>query len=224
MPDLNFQIQGAEQLPFAASPHVLFKVGIRDADPAGPTLLQSVLLRIQIRIEPTRRAHDPAAALRLRDLFGEPKRWGKTIRSMLWTHATLIVPAFTGETTVDLPLPCTFDFNVATTKYLYALGDGDVPLCFLFSGTMFYQAEQGLQASQISWEKEADFRLPVRVWKEMMALYYPKCAWLALHQDAFDHLYEYKIREGLPTWEQALEKLLATHETPLEAPSCEIRT
>ena len=30
-----------------------------------------------------------------------------------------------------------------------------------------------LQVAQIPWDREAAFRLPVRVWKEMMEQYYP---------------------------------------------------
>ncbi len=120
-----------------------------------------------------------------------------------------MVPPFSGSTVVDLPVPCSFDFNVAATKYFYALEDGEVPLCLLFSGTIFYTAEDGfLQVSQIPWEKEATFRLPVSVWKEMIELYYPNSTWLRLGRDAFDRLYHYKSEHGIPTWEQAVERLL----------------
>ena len=122
-------------------------------------------------------------------MFGPPDRWGKTMRSMLWTHAHAIVPAFTGGTTVDLAVPCSFDFNVAATKYFAALEEGEIPLCFLFSGTVFYQAEDGrLQVAPISLDKQADFRLPVAVWKQMMDHYYPHSAWLCLDRDVFDRL------------------------------------
>src|SRR5206468_2382419 len=110
----------------------------------------------------------------------------------------------------DLPVPCTFDFNVAAAKYFYALEDGEIPLCLLFSGTIFYAGDGGaLQVVQISWEKEVNYRLPVSVWKRMMDLYYPNTAWLCLRQDVFDRLYQYKSRRMLPTWEQALESLLS---------------
>jgi hypothetical protein len=128
---------------------------------------------------------------------------------MLWTHTSAVVTPFTGSTVVDLPVPCTFDFNVAATKYFHALEDGQVPLLLLFSGTVFHAAGDGaLQVAQIPWEKEAGFRLPVSVWKEMMDHYYPGSVWLCLHRDAFARLRDYKVRRGLPTWEQALESLL----------------
>ena len=142
----------------------------------------------------------------------------QTQRPMLWTHARVTVPAFAESIVVDLPVPCTFDFNVAATKYFYALEEGEVPLCLLFSGTVFYEAEEeGLQVGQIPWDKETNFRLPVRVWKEMMDHYYPNSAWLCLRKDVFDRLYRYKMRRGLPTWEQALESLLPAAEEQVKS-------
>ncbi len=143
------------------------------------------------------------------DLFGEPSRWGQTLRGLLWTHANLNIPRFTGSTLVDLPVPCTFDFNVGATKYFEALENGEVPLSLLFSGTIFHEGDDGaLTATPIPWDKEADFRLPVRVWREMMDHYYPNTAWLCLRRDVFDRINQLKMRRGIPTWEQALEYLL----------------
>jgi hypothetical protein len=120
-----------------------------------------------------------------------------------------MVPQFKESTVVDLPVPCTFDFNVAATKYFAALAEGDVPLNLMFSGTIFYEAvAEGLQVEQISWDRETKFRLPVQVWKEMMDVYYPNSAWLCLQRDVFEKLAQYKMDRGIPTWEQALERLL----------------
>jgi hypothetical protein len=211
VPDLNFAVDRAEPVLYSASPLLNFKLRIAAEDEATP--IPAVALRCQIRIEPTRRRYTPPSQERLLDLFGEPERWGQTLRAMLWTHTSLVVPQFTGSTRVDLPVPCTYDFNVAATKYFYALEDGEVPLCLLFSGTIFYVNDDGfLQVSQISWEKEANYRLPVQVWKEMMAHYYPNSAWLCLNQDVFDRLYQYKSHRGLPSWEQALTTLLDASE------------
>ena len=108
------------------------------------------------------------------------------MRTTLWTHASIIVTPFQGSTLVALPVPCTFDFNVAATKYFAGLEEGEVPLLLLFSGTVFYKAaDAGLQVAQISWEKEAKYRLPVSVWREMMDHYYPNTVFLALRRDLF---------------------------------------
>jgi uncharacterized protein DUF6084 len=215
MPDLDFAVVDAEILPFAAVPTMLFKLRIRNAT-AGEAI-QSILLRAQIRIEATRRHYDAGAEARLLELFGEPRQWGDTLRSLLWTHVTAHVPGFTGSIVAELPVVCTYDFEVAAAKYFHALEDGEVPLLFLFSGTGFYTSDKGtIRAGQIPWEKEASFRLPVSVWKEMMDRYFPNSAWLRVRKDVFDRLCSYKARQALPTWEDVLDRLLREREVELE--------
>jgi Family of unknown function (DUF6084) len=214
VPDLDFRVEGAEVLKFAAVPSLLFKLRIENLEEEP---IRSVALNTQIRIAATQRHYETAEQERLLEIFGEPHRWGHTLRSLLWTHTVLQVPRFSGSTVVDMPVPCTYDFEVVWAKYFYALEDGEVPLEFLFSGTVFYAVEGGrLQTARISWEKEAEFRLPVRVWKETMEHYFPNSAWIRLHKDAFDGLYNYKVRRGLPTWEAAVEELLLASEHEVE--------
>lgn len=215
MPDLNFQVERVEAERFAAAPLLLFKLRVAEAG-GQPTPIQSVVLRCQVRIEPARRRYAAAEQERLLDLFGTPERWGQTLRPMLWTHASAVVPPFAGTCAADLPVPCSFDFSLAATKYFAALEGGDIPLGFLFSGTIFYAAADGaLQVAQIPWEKEAYFRLPAATWRGLMDLFYPNTAWLNLRRDVFDRLCRYKSREGLPTWEHTLERLLSAAEEPV---------
>jgi uncharacterized protein DUF6084 len=207
VPDLQFHVVDAVPQPFAASPQLAFRLKIENGDAQEP--IHTVALRCQILIEPTRRQYSNKNQQRLQDLFGEPKRWGQTLRSMLWTHTSVIVPSFAGSTLIDLQVPCTFDFNIAATKYFAGLDDGEIPLCVQFSGTVFHENDQGqLQVAQIPWNKETRYRLPVKVWQQMMDLYYPNSSWLCLRRDAFERLYEYKVQHGIPTWEQAIESLL----------------
>ena len=148
MPELSFRIEGAEAVPFAAIPLLALKLRISNlpADEA----VHSLSLRCQVQIEPTRRGYAAPEKEKLHDLFGEPERWGRTVRSLLWMNTTVSVPGFTGATMVDLQLPCSFDFNVAATKYFHGLEAGDVPLCVLFSGTLFYDnINNQLQMTQI---------------------------------------------------------------------------
>lgn len=208
MPDLSFQVEHAEAVPFAVAPQLAFKLRLINADP--DETIHTVALRCQVQIEVTRRRYTAGEQERLRDLFGEPERWGQTLRTMLWTHASAIVPAFAGSTEVDLPVPCTFDFSVAATKYFAGLIDGEIPLCLQFSGTVFYAEDEGpLQVMLIPWDKEVRFRLPLTVWKDLMDAYYPNSAWLCLRRDVFERLYRYKIEHGIPTWEEALERVLS---------------
>lgn len=215
MPDLNFKIEGVEVVPHTISPLLAFKLCVTNSDAA--ETIHTIVLRCQIQLEVTRRKYTPDDQARLRDLFDEPSRWSQTLKTLLWTHASISVPSFKGTTLAEVPVPCTFDFNVAATKYFDGLEDGEVPICMQFSGTVFYAtAEGGLQAAPISWDKEARFKLPVRIWRDMMNLYYPNSAWLCLHRDAFDRLYQYKVLHGIPTWEEALDRIL-----PAELPAKE---
>jgi len=215
MPDLNFQVEGVEVVQHAASPTLAFKLRLTNSN--AQETIHTVALRCQIQLEVTRRKYTPDDQARLRDLFDEPSRWGQTLKSSLWTHASIVVPSFQGTTVTDVPVPCTFDFNVAATKYFHGLTDGEVPICLQFSGTVFYAApERGLQVAPISWDKEARFRLPVKIWRDMMDTYYPNSAWLCLHRDAFERLYQYKVRHGVPTWEEVLENIIPVEEPVME--------
>jgi uncharacterized protein DUF6084 len=216
MPDLDFRADSVAPIPYAAAPTLSFRLRVTNAN--REEVIHSMALRAQIQIEVTRRHYTAEEQVRLGDLFGEPSRWGQTLKTMLWTHVAVSVPSFQGETTVEIPVPCTFDFNVATTKYFHGLSDGDLPLNFLFSGTLFYRAEnEDLQVAPISWDKEAKFRLPLKIWKQMIDEYYPNTAWLCLRRDAFERLYEYKVRNGIPTWEEVIERLFQNADEPVRS-------
>jgi hypothetical protein len=208
MPDLTFRVDGAEAIPFAASPLIAFQLRIENAIPG--EAIHTVALRAQIQIDAARRRYADAEKGNLKDLFGEPDRWSRTLRSMLWTHASTVITSFEGSTTAEMQVPCTFDFNVAATKYFHGITDGDIPLTFLFSGTVFYAAaEANLRVTPIPWDREAKFKLPVQIWRDMMDMYYPNSAWLSLRKDVFERLYQYKMSKGIPTFEEALGGLLS---------------
>lgn len=209
MPELDFSVDSAEALAFAAQPMIVLKM--RVTAPGGEAV-RSVSLAVQVRIAATQRAYAAVEQEQLLDVFGEPSRWGQTLKSLLWTMANVHVPGFRRQTVVDLAIPCTYDFDVVSAKYFDALQDGAIPLELLFSGTVFYAGETGLQAEQIGWDKEARFALPVQVWKEVIHLYFPNTAWLRIHKDTFDRLNRYRMRNALPTWESALETLLSGSE------------
>jgi Family of unknown function (DUF6084) len=207
VPDLNFNVESAEAVPFAAAPTIAFQLRLTNA--IAEESIHSIALRCQIQIEAQRRHYTPRERHLLGDLFGEPERWSRTLKPLLWTHANVTVTQFSGATVAMVPIACTFDFNVAAAKYFHALEEGEAPLNFQFTGTVFYPSEDGtLQIAQIGWDKEARFRLPAQVWHEMMDLYYPDSTWLRLQRHVFERLYEYKRSQGLATWEEALERLL----------------
>jgi hypothetical protein len=211
MPELRFKIEQASMLPFAASPTIAFQ--LRVANAIQDQAIHTIALNCQIQIEVTRRRYTPEEQSRMLDLFGEPERWSLTLRNLLWTNVSAVLPGFTGSTQADLRVPCTFDFNIAATKYFEGLSNGEIPLNMLFSGTVFYAEPDGaLQVAPISWDQEAKFRLPVQVWRDMMETYYPNGAWLHVRRDVFDRLYRYKMQHAIPTWEQALESVLPLEE------------
>lgn len=214
MPDLTFRVESAASVSFAAAPAISLKLAIQNLIPG--EVIHTIALRAQIQIEATRRRYTETEKRQLLDLFGEPDRWNRTLHALLWTHSSLVVPSFAGSTTAELHVPCTFDFNVAATKYFQGLTGGDIPLDLLFSGTVFYNSdESGLQVAPIPWDKEARFQLPIEVWRTMMDEFYPNSAWLSLRRDVFLRVYEYKVLHGIPTWEAAFERLLDAAEEPV---------
>jgi hypothetical protein len=207
MTELEFNVIGAEPERYAAAPTLTFKLAIRQAGEVLP--IQSISLQCQIRIETQRRTYQPQEQERLTDLFGEPERWSETLRGMLWTHIHVTVPPFETNGIVDLPVPCSFDFNLGATKYFHGLERGEVPLLLLFSGSIFrHDADGVLSMELISWQNEARYRLPVQVWGNMMEVYYPNHNWLCVSRDVFEALYEYKRRQGHTGFDETLLSLL----------------
>lgn len=205
MSDLRFAITGARPEPYAAVPTLMF--GLRVEEKSGVDV-QNVALRCQIRIEPQRRRYSPPEGDRLLELFGDTSRWGDTLKPFLWTHVTHMLPAFRGGADVELPVTCTYDFDVAAAKYLHSLDGGEVPTLFLFSGTVFWKGQDGMQMSPVPWDREASFRLPVETWRGLMDLYFPGGGWLRLRRETLDALMRCKARHALATWDEVIETLV----------------
>jgi hypothetical protein len=205
VPEVAFAVVDAARVEHAAAPTLRF---VLRADSAGAAV-RSILLDTQIRIAARRRHYDAAATDRLFELFGPREDWAANLNSLLWTRTTTVVPAFTGATTVDLDVPCSYDPEGTASRYLDALADGEVPLEFLFSGALFYTGADGrLQTARISWEAEAEYRLPVAVWKETMERHFPGSAWLRVDKATFDRLCTYRSTRALPTWAEVFDELL----------------
>jgi hypothetical protein len=206
MLELQFTVEDAQPERFAAAPLINFRVRAECRD--ARARICNVMLQCQIRIEAPLRGYGAGEQDKLSDVFGAADRWSNTLHSLLWTHSTLIVPSFERSCTFLLPAPCSFDFNVAATKYFHGLEAGDVPLLLLFSGSIFYDDGGSLQIAQVGSTQEASYRLPVRVWQDMMSHYYPESSWLRLSHDLLERLRQYKQRHGLADWEHALARLL----------------
>ena len=205
MPELAVEVVDVRSQEHSAAPHLLFRLRISESSGA---VVHALVLRCQLRIEPQRRPYDAAEQQGLTDLFGPPERYGSTLKPFLWTHATTLVQGFSGGTEVDLPVACTYDFEVGATKYLDALGSGDVPLLLLFSGTAFTRGATGFAVEQLSWSLEARCGLPIAVWRRVVEGSFPGTGWIRLDRGAIRDLARFRAERGLTSWEAALTELL----------------
>jgi hypothetical protein len=203
--ELVFECVAAHAERWAAVPTVVFR--LRIAETTGE-VVHGIALRCQIRIEPLKRRYSDAEAEKLADLFGERSRWGDTMKPLQFAFVTQMVPGFSGCSEVDLPVTFSYDFEVACSKYFYALEDGEIPLVLLFSGTVFVKGETGFAVEQVPWHKESLYRLPVPMWREAMDALFPNSAWIRMNRAVFDALVAFKTRRGLPTWDDVITVLL----------------
>lgn len=206
MTGFSFACTGVRADRYAAGPTLVFRLRVATAEQ--DTRVHAMALRCQLRIEPARRGYGEAEAAGLADLFGERSRWGGTLLPLQFAHVSVMVPGFTGSTEVDLPVPCTYDMDVAATRYFDALEGGEVPLRLLFSGTAF-TGPGGYRVEPVPWDREAAYPMPVAVWREMVEQHFPGCGWLRLPRSAMEALLAYRSRRALPSWEATVEALLA---------------
>lgn len=201
----TFAVLEIKPEPYAVVPTLTARVGIAAL---AEEPVHAIALRAQVRIQPSRRRYSDEEGAGLTDLFGARERWQDTQRSFLWMHCATMVPGFSGGAEVELPMPCTYDFEVTGSKYLHALRDGTVPLVFLFSGTVFIKGSGGFAIQQIPWDREDTFDMPVSVWQDLMAAHFPNAGWLRLHRDTLDALTAYKTGHGLLGFDEAVTRLL----------------
>ena len=205
IPAPQFAVTSAAHLAFAASPTMLFTVSA--TEPTGREI-QSMSLSVQVMIDPARRGYDEATRERLAELFGPPASWAPSTQGLSWARVAAAVPSFQGETFFALELPCTYDLEVAASKYFYALADGVVPLSFHFYGTVFYAAEDGrLQMTPVPWSSSAQFGMPVSAWQAMIADHYPGGGWIRLQGSTLEALNARRAERGL-TFDNLIEELL----------------
>ncbi|MGZ4350803.1 MAG: DUF6084 family protein [Solirubrobacteraceae bacterium] len=205
-PEVEFSVLGACSVKYAAAP--MLAIDIQVSETSGRQVYM-LALTIQLMIEPARRAYDKAAHERLVELFGAPERWAVTTRSLVWAQLDVVVPAFTGTTTVTVPIDCHYDLELAAAKYLHALPDGEAPLALHFNGMVYYPGDDGgLQIVLLPWSNSIGFRMPVRVWRETIEHYYPGTAWVGLRAETLEGLQRAKLERGLATLDATVAALL----------------
>ncbi|MGH3905898.1 MAG: DUF6084 family protein [Pseudonocardiaceae bacterium] len=205
MPDLSFTCIDVTPERYAAAPTLLYRLRIEEAS---GQRVRAIALRCQIRIEPQRRGYGEQESERLLELFGERGRWGDTLKPFQFAMASTVVASFTGSIEVDVAVPCSYDMEVTAGRYFHALEDGEVPFILLFSGTVFGDGEQSLWIEQVPWHAESRYRMPVKVWREMMDTHFPGGGWLRLQRETIDALAEFRAARALPTWDDAVLAVL----------------
>ena len=206
MTSLTFTALDIVAEPYAAAPQLTARLRIEESTGA---IVHAIALRCQVRIEPQRRPYSQADEAELLGLFGDRIRWRETLRPFPWMHCAAMVQGFTGTAEVDLPMPCTYDFEVTGSKYLHAVRDGFIPLVLLFSGTIFTRGTSGFSVEQVPWDCEASFQLPVSVWQQVIEAHFPGTGWLRLDRDVLRALARYQAAHGLTSWDATIESLLA---------------
>jgi Family of unknown function (DUF6084) len=205
MADLSFSCLNVQPERYAAAPTLLFRLQVNTA---AEERVRAIALRCQIRIEPQRRGYGEQEAERLLELFGERERWGDTLKPFQFANTSTVVASFTGGIEVDVPVPCSYDMEVAAGRYFHGLEDGEIPFILLFSGTLFRDGEKALWIEQVPWHAECRYRMPVETWREMMDIHFPGSGWLRLRRDTIDALANFRAIRALPTWDDAIIAVL----------------
>ncbi|HEV3291747.1 MAG TPA: DUF6084 family protein [Streptosporangiaceae bacterium] len=207
MAELVFDWTGARAERFAVVPTITLCMKISETTGQA---VDAIALRCQIRIEPQRRRYSEAEAQRLHDLFGDTSRWADTLKPLQFTTMSVMVPGFTGSTGLELPVPFSYDLEIASARYFSSLDNGVIPLLLLFSGTVFATVDGRLQVQQVPWSKEISAGLPVSVWREATDAHFPDSAWIRMSRQTLDDLGTFKARHALPTWDATVRALLDT--------------
>ncbi len=205
-PDPEFTITGVAHQAFAAAPTLVFAALASDLSGGQ---IQSMALNVQVMIDPAKRGYDDETRARLAELFGPPASWAPSTSGLAWAQVATGVPGFAGSTTFAIEVPCTYDLEVAAAKYFYAIAGGEVPLSFHFSGNVFFTASGGaLQVVPVAWSNTATFRMPIAVWRAMIAEHYPSGGWIRIDHETLAALQDRRSARGLPTFDACVAELL----------------
>jgi len=205
MADLAFECLDVVPQRYGVSPTLLFKLRITETS---GVRIHAVALRIQIRMDPARRQYTDAEAELLVDVFGDRTRWGDTLKAMQFANASVMVPSFTGSIDIDIPVPVTYDLEVATGKYMHALTGDPIVMALMFNGTIFGKSDNGFWVEQVPWHAETPCHMKVNVWRDLMDHYFPDSGWLRLRCDTLDALTRFKAARGLATWDETVVALI----------------
>ena len=202
MTQLQFAITGAAPKPRAASPAISFGLSI-----ASNERIEALVLRAEVRIEPQWREYTGREKPLLNDLFGTPERWGQTLRTFSWADVPVMVTAFDEQTQATIDVPCTYDFDVAATRFLHAVNEGEIPLRFFFSGAIFTYGGNGLSTERVAWSSEASYRMPEQVWRDALHAVYGDDALIRVSAQTLERLHALRSLSGAVSWDDLFARL-----------------
>jgi hypothetical protein len=201
---IHVSVEGVRVEPNAVGPTLVFVLHLGVDEP-----VHGVALRTRVVIDSRRRRYDDDEQERLSELFGPREQWRTSLRPVSWADVSTFVGAIEQHGTTEVPVACTYDMEVASTKYLDGVDGRDIPLLFQFSGSTFLRRPLGMQVVQLPHDLEATWSLPASTWRALMDTYFAGARWLRLGPDAFTALCRYKAARALPTWDATVEDLLA---------------
>lgn len=206
VPEPEIDVVGARADEYAAAPTVVFSVRVREPSERE---IYTIALSTRVLVDPAGRGYDEEAREALFDLFGPAETMVGALQALVWAQATVVTPSFTGEVTVDVPMPCTYDLEVSTAKYFASLPDGIAPLDFHFNGTIFYSGEHDrLQIAHVPWACTARYRMPVAVWRQAVAARFAQTGWIRLHDETLDRLRRRQTERAAPSFDALVSQLL----------------
>jgi hypothetical protein len=206
MTAVRFAIASVRSDPHAATPTLVFRVVAEE--PSGAPI-QAALLRCEVYIDVRHRRYSVTEGERLCEVVGDRASWKDTMRPLLWATVPIVLSCCHGTVDLDVPIACTHDLEVASAKYLRALEDGEIPLVFMFSGTIFYAERSAVGVCQLPPDTETSFRLPVDSWREAMRQHFGDSTWIRLDRQGFDALDRVRRLRGFVTWNQVVEAVCA---------------
>ncbi len=206
-------IIGARAAPFTAAPAVMFTLRVI----APGERIHAIAFRCQVQIDARRRRYDGGERQRLYELFGDESQFARQVHAVTWATSSFVVPTFEEQIDTELAVACTYDLELAAAKYLHAVRGGDVPLLFLFTGTIFRVHDGTLSVEPVSWDTESSYPMPAAVWRQTMDQFFPGGGWMRLQAETIDRLQAFRGRCAATSWDEAIDRLLASAQPEISA-------